>query len=374
MTVAQRTRWYAALAFGVLAGMLGASAQPAHAELNDTLYSWFVQAPDIERLDVTATAGDAQLVVSWSPVTQYSGPRDIRYLVDVQSPGYSSHSFIGRGGCTVTTKSGATGRPSCVISGLENGRTYYVHLTAAAIEEANLSNVRPLRVGGDLGTPAVVTLCCTQIGPVTQVRLTDNGEGRGTVSWVPPLDPGGGTDLQYVATVNPGGLTCSSTGTSCLVTGLEPNTRYSASVTVSNRDFTSGPASSAEVLVPPVSPDAPSGVKVRLKGARAILTWKAPANAAAADITGYVVRSTPRGLTCASARRTTCTVTGLKPGVRYSFQVRAAGSARAGAYSRPTPIVVRPLPTPPAPAPAPAPVPTPDPTPDPTAKPEASIS
>lgn len=355
MTVSKRRWWHAALVAGALAAILGVTSQPAHAELNDTFYSWFAQAPELEKLDVTATAGDSQLVVSWSPVIKYSGSRDIRYLVDVQSSGYSSHAYVGRGGCTVTTPSRAAARPSCVISGLENGRTYYVHVTAAAIEEANLSTVRPIRVGGDLGNPAVVTLCCTPVSPVREILLTDNGEGRGTVSWVQPQDTGGGTDLRYDVTVSPGDLTCSTTSTSCLVTGLKPNTRYVASVTASNRSFTSPLASSAEVLVPPASPEAPSRVRVRLKGASAVLTWKAPANAAASGIIKYVVRSTPRGLTCTSKLRTTCTVAGLKTGVSYSFQVRAAGSTNAGAYSKPTTVVTRPNPQPPVPVPAPLP-------------------
>lgn len=339
-----------------MAAVVTIAPPPASAELNDTFYSFFYQSPDVERLDITATGGDSQITVSWPSATRYTGPKSVLYLVDVQSPGgYSSQSLVGRGGCTVTTSPSSAGRQSCVISGLENSRTYYVHLTAAAIDEAVYGD-RPLRIGGDMGTPAVVTLCCTQVAPVTQVRITDNGEGRGTVSWAVPQDTGGSTDLRYDVTVTPGTKSCSTSDTSCLVTGLKPNTSYTATVTASNRSFTSTPATSPAVRVPPESPRAPTRVKARLKGAKAILTWRPPANADAASVTQYVVRSTPRGLSCTARRQTTCTVTGLKPGVPYTFEVRATGGATSGAFSKPTPRVTRPLPEVARPAPA---VPTP---------------
>lgn len=340
------------------------AAPPANAELNDTYYSFFYQSPNPEEVKVGATGGDAQVVVTWSPVTRYTGPLSVRYLVDVQSQGYSSNALIGRGGCTATAPASATGTLSCTIPGLENGRTYYVHLTAAAVEADPYA--RPIRVGGDMGHPAVVTLCCTAIGPVRDVELMDNGNGRGTISWEAPVDTGGATVLRYDVTVNPGGMTCSTSETSCLVGGLRPNTSYTASATASNRDFSSSPTTSPAVRIPPESPAAPTRVKARLKGPKAVLTWAPPANAAAAGVTRYVVRSTPRGLTCTPQRKTTCTVASLKPGVSYSFEVQATGGAKAGPYSKPSPPVTRPLPPPPPPSPAPTPTPTP--------KPEAPIS
>ena len=65
------------------------------------------------------------------------------------------------------------------------------------------------------------------------------------VSWTRPWLSGGDSSYTYRATASPGGRSCTTTiGTSCIITGLDPLTTYSVSVTASNRAGR-GPAGSA---------------------------------------------------------------------------------------------------------------------------------
>ena len=69
------------------------------------------QAPD----NFTATPGNAQATISWTAPTNTGG-----------SPitGYTATASVGGPSCTTTTAT------SCTISGLTNGTTYYVSVTA----------------------------------------------------------------------------------------------------------------------------------------------------------------------------------------------------------------------------------------------------
>ena len=56
------------------------------------------------------------------------------------------------------------------------------------------------------------------------------GTGKATISWSSP----DGVDTRYTATASPGGAHCSSTSTSCVLTGLAAGKTYSISVTATN--------------------------------------------------------------------------------------------------------------------------------------------
>ncbi len=56
------------------------------------------------------------------------------------------------------------------------------------------------------------------------------GTGKATISWSSP----DGVDTRYTATASPGGAHCSSTSTSCVLTGLAAGKTYSISATATN--------------------------------------------------------------------------------------------------------------------------------------------
>ena len=75
------------------------------------------------------------------------------------------------------------------------------------------------------------------------------GDGQATVSWTAPASDGGSPIISYTATTNP---SCTTSGTSCTVTGLTNGTAYTFTVTATNAVGTSV-ASVASNSVTPVA-------------------------------------------------------------------------------------------------------------------------
>ena len=77
------------------------------------------------------------------------------------------------------------------------------------------------------------------------------GDAKVTVSWTAPADDGGSPVLEYVATAIPGGASCTTSSTSCVVSGLANGTGYTFTVTARNAIGISAPsAPSAPVHTP----------------------------------------------------------------------------------------------------------------------------
>ncbi len=88
--------------------------------------------------------------------------------------------------------------------------------------------------------------------------------------------------------------------------------------------------------VTPEAPDRPTDVTAVAGDASAVVRWRAPVNTGTSPITGYLVTSTPDGLTCATAGERTCTVAGLTNGTRYIFTVTALSDDGASPPSAPS--------------------------------------
>ncbi len=84
------------------------------------------------------------------------------------------------------------------------------------------------------------------------------GEGSAVISWDQPVATGGSAITGYIATSNPGGLTCSSVAPQCIVGGLIVGTPYTFTVRASNALGTSSP-SLASAPVTPLANVAPTG-------------------------------------------------------------------------------------------------------------------
>ncbi|MFN8169044.1 MAG: fibronectin type III domain-containing protein [Candidatus Nanopelagicales bacterium] len=155
------------------------------------------------------------------------------------------------------------------------------------------------------------------------------------VSWTPPSDQGASAISEYVATATPGGRTCRTATTSCTITGLAADTRYSLTVRATNDEGT-GPASvPSEEVSPATVPTEPRDVVASPRDGGALVRWSAPVSTGGAAITGYTVRATPGGRTCTTTGARRCLVTGLTNGVVHSFVVTATTAAGPSSASAP---------------------------------------
>ncbi len=269
---------------------------------------------------VVATDGNAQATVQWTAPDANGSP--LTGFTVTASPGGATCASVAATTCTVT--------------GLDNGTAYTFTVTATnAAGDSDASDP------SDPVTPATVP---GQPGQVTAER----GNARAEVSWAAPSDDGGATVTDYLVTAVPGGATCTTSGTSCVVTGLTNGTPYGFLVTATNRVGTGLPSLPSDPVVPAMVPDAPQDVTGVGGDGEVAVSWTA-ATGSGSPVTGYAVTASPGGATCTTTGATTCTVPGLTNGTAYRFSVRAhneVGDSLASAASAPvTPATVPDAPT-----------------------------
>lgn len=235
---------------------------------------------------LTATAGNAQVLVQWDAPTSNGG---------APITGYTVTGTPGPVGCTTN---GAT---SCLISGLTNGQTYSFQVKATNVAGDGASST------SEDATPVTVP---TQPQQITAV----SGSGGVLVSWQAPVTDGGSAITQYAVTGAPGG-SCTTASTSCLITGLVAGKPYSFTVVATSNVGTGLPSSAASAMTWTI-PSVPRNLSLTRPGinskdhglARLKVSWLPPASNGGSTITGYQVSG--GGSTCTTAG-TSCTLTGL---------------------------------------------------------------
>lgn len=179
----------------------------------------------VRSLTTHYTQGATSFEVTWTaPATGYPAPN---YLVSLN------------GGTPAVTSA-----TNYSFSGLAVGPTYQVTVTASnSVGEGPATNA-----------PTVtITQLPTAPRSVNAV-LVDNATAA-TVSWTAPA-LGTPAAFSYAVTSSPGGLTCTTTTTSCTVYGLVLGTSYVFSVVAHNTAGT-GPAAISGTIVATPSPTAP---------------------------------------------------------------------------------------------------------------------
>ena len=197
------------------------------------------------------------------------------------------------------------------------------------------------------------------------------GDEHARVSWTAPASDGGAPVTGYTVTSAPGAKTCTSAGTSCVVSGLDNGTSYTFTVTATTPAGTSTASGASDPVTPRTLPGAPRAVWAEPGDGRATVSWTAPASDGGAPVLGYTVTSAPGAKTCTSAG-TSCVLSGLDNDREYTFTVTATNTAGTSVASAATAAVTPTAPAPPAP-PAPRPRHPRPPAPAPPAAPSAAV-
>lgn len=210
-----------AIRTGVLAATLALATIPALGAVASAVPRATV--PDTPTA-VSLTTGAKSLTVSWSEAS--SGT--IAYTATAKSSGLAS-------------KSCATKKLTCKITGLINGAPYVVTVVAATKAGASAPSA-PVSATADVpGAPRSVS--------------ASGLAGEASVSWLAPKANGTGAVTLYMAVASPGGYACSTSGTvlsaparTCVITGLAAGV-YSVTVTATNAFGTGSPSAPASVTV-----------------------------------------------------------------------------------------------------------------------------
>ncbi len=272
---------------------------------------------------VTASVASGQSLVSWTVPASNGGSTITGYTV-TSTPGNMS--------CTATGPVAT----SCLVTGLTNGQSYTFSVTAASA----------------VGTSASATASATPVGPPTPpaTAVSSHGNAQVLVAWTPPVSNGGSPITSYTAyeiattnNSNQSGWNCTTTGSSCTITGLTNGGSPPGStigVIATNANGASAPvimtdtAASSGTAVPA----APTiGTPVAGNG-QVTVAWTNNATSVGPTIV-YTATSNPSGLTCQVIGRAvggaanSCVVTGLSSSQAYTFTVTAANGPGVSAAS-----------------------------------------
>ena len=152
------------------------------------------------------------------------------------------------------------------------------------------------------------------------------------VSLTKPLSPAWRPIIGSTVTAHPGLRQCTTTGTSCMVTGLTDGVAYTFTATSTSNVGTSLASSASSPVTPLAVPGAAAAPGVVAARNTPTVAWVAPADNGNA-ITGYVVTASPDGATCvAAADATECQFDPLPDGW-YTFSVVASNALGAGPVS-----------------------------------------
>lgn len=202
---------------------------------------------------------------------------------------------------------------------------------------------------GGGGTTAPVTVP----GAPTGLKATA-GDGRVALTWTPPTNTGGSTQLCYIVQMSAdGGATWTKINRPfyeprAIIGDLKNGQAYIFEVAAANRAGVgafSAPSTPVTPVGPTVTlPGAPTGVKAIAADGKAYVTWVAPANAGGATHLGYTIQfSSDGGKTWNTVaprfEETRAVVPLLTNGTPYVFRVAAFNRAGQGAFSAPsTPV------------------------------------
>ncbi len=267
---------------------------------------------------VTATAGNTQATISFTPPVNTGGAAITTYTVT----------------CTPACPPTRTGPASpIVITGLVNFQPYTFTVTAT---NAGPQTGSPSAASNSV-TPSIAATVST---PPTGVSASP-GDTLAAVSFGAPASDGGSTITGYTVTSSPSGITGSSVGAApppggIVVSGLANGTAYTFTVTATNSIGTSPPSGASNTVTPVTAPSAPGSVTAIAGNQLATVSFTPPASNGGSTISGYTVRArigfAPTGI-FATGIASPIVVTGLTNGTAYTFTVAASNGVGPGPAS-----------------------------------------
>ena len=256
---------------------------------------------------VSATAGNAQISLTWSAPAFDGGSAITDYVIEYKLSTDAEWSIFADGVSTAT---------NTTVTGLTNGSLYELRVSAVnAVGQGSPSNT------------ASATPVTTPGFPTSVVAVRGNTEA--TISFNAPISDGGSAITGYTVTSNPGGITANGASSPINVTGLTNGTAYTFTVNATNAVGIGEASSPSNSITPATVPDAPTSPTVVPGNLEATVSFEAPINNGGSAITGYTVTSNPGGIT-ASGASSPITVTGLTNGTAYTFTVTATNDVGEG--------------------------------------------
>jgi len=289
--------------------------------LNTTLFS----AAPAEPTDVSGTAGNGQVLLSWTAPSSNGGSTITDYTIQYSSNGGTSWITFPHPASTATT---------ATVTGLTNGTGYLLQVAAVN------------RVGtGSFSTTSTAVTPATIPGVPSSV-IGVIGNNQVSLTWTAPVANGGIAITDYTIRYSRDGGSnwtdfphSASAATAATVTGLSGGTSYVFQVAAVNAVGTSNWSSSSSAVVPVAAPAAPTSVIGTVGNSQVSLSWTPPSSSGSSVITNYTIRYSSDGGTNwstfsrAASIATRATVTGLTNGTSYLFQVAATNLAATGNWS-----------------------------------------
>jgi hypothetical protein len=264
--------------------------------------------------DVPVTRGQAKTTVSWSAPSATGGS---------SITGYTARAYeVETGGTAVASCS--TTNLTCEITGLSNGTTYYVGVTAAngmgeSVESSPRVSVVPA------AAPGAPTISSVTVGNQSLSAAFSAGSADGNS----PI-----SGYQYSLDDGSNWLDSPATSSPLLITGLTNGTSYDLKIRAQS-DIGVGEPSDTFSKTPIAKPEDvdPSTISYVASGSSAQVRWTAP-NTNGAELISTVATAfssesggTSIGTCTAITTATTCEISGLNNGTTYYVTLVARNSA-----------------------------------------------
>ena len=255
--------------------------------------------PPTPPLNVVATAGPGNAVVSWDAPESTGGEPIVGYIITSDPPGYTEDlNPLPR---QITT------------SALISGTVYTFTLVAVNTKGLSLPSA-----------PSNPIIPLAPPGPPTNVVAVPLNSAV-SITWDDPVSDGGSPIISYTVTSNPGNIIVLSVQIPTLFQNLINGTEYTFTVYATNligdslSSIPSLPVIPATFPIYPLNPTAVAG------NGEAQVSWDAPSSDGGSPIINYTVITEPptTGPQTTTDASTTLLVTGLTNGTSYTFTVYA---------------------------------------------------
>ncbi|MCL2763161.1 MAG: fibronectin type III domain-containing protein [Treponema sp.] len=260
----------------------------------------------------TATAGDTEVILTWTAPTSNGGSTIIRYEVSSDN------------GATWVDASSTIGH---TFTGLDNGTEYTFKVRAV----------------NAIGNSAEATDTATPSADATVPTAPQNftataGDTEVVLEWTAPASNGGSAITKYEVSSDNGATWVDASSTiGHTFTGLDNDTAYTFRVRAVNA--IGNGAEAADTAIPASGatvPTAPQNFTATAGDTEVVLEWTAPASNGGSAITGYQVSSNNGSSWVSASSATGHTFTGLDNDTAYTFRVRAVNAIGNGAEATDT--------------------------------------